>query len=159
MVRKVGSVILFMSSYPPRECGIATFTKDITESFNTKFSPAVRSEIVALNKNGSEIYNYPNNVKYQINDNDIEDFILLAKKVNNNEKIKGVCIQHEFGLFGGEYGDNLLTFLELLEKPIIINFHSVLPNPDEKLKKVVNAISEKVRVITVMNKIAIIIKK
>jgi glycosyltransferase involved in cell wall biosynthesis len=155
MVRKVGSVILFMSSYPPRECGIATFTKDITESFNTKFSPAVRSEIVALNKNGSEIYNYPNNVKYQINDNDIEDFILLAKKVNNNEKIKGVCIQHEFGLFGGEYGDNLLTFLELLEKPIIINFHSVLPNPDEKLKKVVNAISEKVRVITVMNKIAI----
>jgi len=159
MDKKDGSVILFMSSYPPRECGIATFTKDITDSFHKKFSPAVRSEIIALNKNGSKIYNYPGNVKYQINDNDIEDFIFLAKNVNKDKGVKGVCIQHEFGLFGGEYGDNLLAFLELLEKPTIINFHSVLPNPDEKLKKVVNAISKKVRAIIVMNKIAVEILK
>src|SRR3989344_466433 len=144
------SKILFMSTFPPRECGIATFTQDLTNAIDSRLSKNISSQILALNNNGINIYNYGKKVLHQISDNDIDDYIETAKKINSSKEIKIISIQHEFGLFGGEYGDHLLAFLELLEKPVIITFHSVLPNPDERLKKVVKSISEKVKEIVVM---------
>ncbi len=152
MQKRDNFTILFMGSYPPRECGIATFTKDLTSSIDKRFSPKIKTKILAINKNGSNIYNYPKKVIFQISDNDIKDYIEMAKKINMSKDIKLVCIQHEFGIFGGEYGDYLLTFLEIIEKPVIITFHSIVPNPNERLKKVVGAIAEKVRLIVVMTK-------
>ena len=142
--------ILFMSTYPPRECGIATFTRDLTDSIDKRFSPKLKTKILAINKNSSNIYNYTKKVMFQIKDNDINDYIETAKKINLSSEIKLVSIQHEFGIFGGEYGDHLLAFLEVLEKPVILTFHSILPNPSERLKKVVKAISEKVKFLIVM---------
>ncbi len=142
--------VLYLSTYPPRECGIATFTKDITNAIQKRLPPSINTGIVAVNPNGVNIYNYPKQVVHQISDTDMNDYIELAKQVNSSRNIQLVNIQHEFGIFGGERGDYLLAFLEIVEKPIVITFHSVLPEPDKKLKRVVKAISEKVKCIVVM---------
>jgi len=152
------NVVLYMGTYPPRECGIATFTRDITEAINKKFDPLIKSRILAMNK-PDEIYNYPKEVIYQISEDDMKDYIEVAKRINQNPSIKLINIQHEFGLFGGEYGDYLLTFLEIVKKPVVVTFHSVLPNPDKRAKKVVKSIAEKSQTIIVMTKKAVEILK
>ncbi len=142
--------IVFLASYPPRECGIATFTKDLVTSINQRLPKNIKTGIIAMNSNGVNIYNYPQDVIYQIRDTDMNDYIEAARQINESPRIKLVNIQHEFGLFKGVWGDYLLTFLELVNKPIILTFHSILPNPDYKLKKVVKAICEKVDEVVVM---------
>jgi len=142
--------VLYVSSYPPRECGIATFTKDLTSTMDKKFNPTLKSSVLAINDNGSSIYNYEKDVINQLNESDMEHYIDKAKEINKDESIKLVCIQHEFGLFGGEYGDYIIPFLETLTKPVIVNFHSVLPDPDEHRKKVVKAIAKRCSNILVM---------
>lgn len=144
------SYVLFVGTYPPRECGIATFTRDLTNSIDKAGFPEIRTKILAMNKDGVESYKYPKKVIYQINDCRVDDYIKTAKKINKNHSIKLICIQHEFGIFGGNEGDNLLVFLEIIEKPVIITFHSILPNPDNELKSVVRAIAEKCHGIIVM---------
>ena len=144
------ATILYVCTYPPRECGIATFTRDLTDAMDSRFSPYIKSKILAVNNNGMNIYNYPKQVKYQISDTDMDDYIEIAKRVNDDGSIKLVCVQHEFGIFGGSWGDNLLAFLELIDKPVVITLHSVIPNPDEGLKHVVEAISRRVDEIIVM---------
>lgn len=147
------SWVLYLGTFPPRECGIATFTKDITTAMDKKFSPLVKSKIAAMNKNSS-VYNCPSDVMFQINDSDIQDYIDTAKRINRASKVKLVNIQHEFGIFGGEYGSYLIAFLEVIEKPVVITFHSVLPGPDERLKKVVQTLAYKSDCIVVMGKSA-----
>jgi glycosyltransferase involved in cell wall biosynthesis len=148
------SWILFMSSFPPRECGIATFTKALTTAIENKF-PKIKTKILALNRNGINIYNYPENVLFSINDSDVQEYINAAKRINSVDSIKLVNIQHEFGIYGGKYGNYLIPFLEVLEKPVVITLHSVLPNPDEKLKNVVISLAKKATSIVVMTDKAI----
>lgn len=142
--------ILYVSTFPPRECGIATFSADLVNAIDRKFSSSIKSSILAMNRNGTNIYNYPRKVRYQLSDSNIDDYILLAKKINANDSIKLVNIQHEFGIFGGEYGSYLIPFLELLEKPTILTFHSVLPTPNDHFRQVVQALARKVSAIIVM---------
>ena len=144
--------ILFMGTFPPRECGIATFTKDLVTSIDKKFSPLIKSKVIAMNNSGTNIYNYTDDVILQINDSDISEYIETAKQINRIDAIKLVNIQHEFGIFGGEYGSYLIAFLEALKKPVLITFHSVLPNPDDKLKKVVCSLAERSDSTIVMTK-------
>ncbi len=147
--------IVFLSTYPPRECGIATFTKDLVASINQRLPKNIRSGIIALNSNGVNIYNYPPEVIHEISDTDLNGYIEAAKQINDSPRIKLVNIQHEFGLFRGSWGDYLLAFLEIVNKPVVITFHSVLPNPDPQLRKVVKSISEKVQEIVVMTNKAV----
>ncbi len=142
--------ICFMGTFPPRECGIATFTKDLSDAIEKKFFPYLRPKIIAMNNNGVNLYNYPTNVIYQIRDSEREDYKKIAENVNSNDEIKIISIQHEFGIFGGEYGEYLLDFLDIVKKPVIVTFHSILPNPDRKRKKIVKAIAERVMEIVVM---------
>ncbi len=144
--------ILYMATYPPRECGIATFTEDLTSAIDKKFNPLIGSRILAMNDSGTSIYNYNKKVTLQINDNDIGDYIEIAKKINHSANVRLVNIQHEFGIFGGDYGNYLVPFLEALAKPVIITFHSVLPEPDEQIKRLVQLIAERTTVIIVMTK-------
>src|SRR5271157_4705771 len=130
------SDIVFLATYPPRECGIATFTKHIVNSINERLPENMKSGVIAMNSNGVNIYNYPSDVIYQISDTDMNDYIEAAKQINNSPKIKLVNIQHNFGIFKGSWGDYLLTFLEIVNKPVVLTFHTVLPNPDPQLKKV-----------------------
>ena len=143
--------ILYVSSFPPRECGIATFTQDLTNAMDKEFSPEIKSKILAINDNGTSIYNYPRKVTKQINETEMEDYINRANEINKSPDIKLVNIQHEYGLFGGEQGEYLLPFLELLKKPVIITMHTVLPRPGDKMKKIGKLISEKSFGTIVMN--------
>src|SRR3989344_6104590 len=149
------SWVLYISTFPPRECGIATFTKELTTAMDRKFNPKLKSKLLAMNDNGSSFYNYGSKVKFQLDDKDIEAYLELAKKINKDHKIKLVSIQHEFGIFGGEYGLYMIPFLESLEKPVALTFHSVLPNPDPLRKKIVRAIAKRCDAIVVMAKKAI----
>jgi len=148
------SKICFLSNFPPKECGIATFTQDLVSAMDKKFNPRLKSRVVAMNEESS-FYNYDNKVIMQMNKDNIEDYIEIAKKINNSRNIKVVCIQHEFGIFGGKCGDYIVPFLETVEKPVLVTFHSVLPNPDEVRKRIVKFIGEKSAGIIVMAKKAI----
>ncbi len=145
------SKIGFLSNFPPRECGIATFTQDLITSLNKKINPKVKSRVIALNDEAS-LYNYDNRVIMQMNKDDIEDYINIAKRINKSKIIKLVCIQHEFGLFGGSYGSYIIPFLETIQKPVVVTFHSVLPSPDKLRKKVIRFIAAKSSAIIVMAK-------
>ncbi len=143
--------ILYVSSFPPRECGIATFTKRLTSAIDKEFNPEVKGKILAINSNGTSIYNYPRRVVMQINETEIEDYLNRAHDINRQPDIKLVNIQHEYGLFGGEQGEFLIPFLEMVKKPIIVTMHTVLPHPDDKMKKIGRVIADKASGVVVMN--------
>jgi glycosyltransferase involved in cell wall biosynthesis len=143
------SKICFLSNFPPKECGIATFTQDLITSMNKRFNPKVKSRVIALNEESS-MYNYDSRVFMQMNKDYLADYINIANRINRSDKIKIVCIQHEFGIFGGEYGSYIIPFLDTVKKPVVVTFHSVLPSPDNLRKKVVNFIGEKSAAIIVM---------
>lgn len=143
----------FFSNFPPKECGIATFTKHLSKAMDKKFNPKLKSKVIAINEEGS-LYNYPDKVIHEVSKTDIESYFEVAKKINESENIKIVCIQHEFGIFGGEYGNYIIPFLETVTKPVVVTFHTVLPNPDEKRKKVVQAIAKRSAAVIVLAKIA-----
>jgi glycosyltransferase involved in cell wall biosynthesis len=139
-----------MSSYPPRECGLATFTNDVINSINLVFGNSLPLEVCALEHHDHH-FEYPPEVKYSLDVSSIDQYRILAEKINDQDHIQMICIEHEFGLFGGDYGDYLLSFLLALNKPIAIVFHTVLPEPNIKLKKVVQAmidLSNKIVVLT-----------
>jgi glycosyltransferase involved in cell wall biosynthesis len=148
------SKICFLSNFPPKECGIATFTQDLITSLNKKFNPKVKSRVIALNEE-SNIYNYDSRVIMQMNKDYLEDYINMAKRINRSDKIKLICIQHEFGIFGGEYGSYIIPFLETIEKPVVVTFHSVLPEPNNLRKNVVKFICDKSAAVIVMAESAV----
>lgn len=113
---------------------------------------------MAIN-DGYNIYNYPPEVIFQVSDTDISEYLELAKKINSQDEIKLLNIQHEFGIFGGEWGCYLIPFLEMIKKPVVITFHTVLPKPDKKLKRTVRNLADKSSCIVVMTKKAIEILK
>jgi glycosyltransferase involved in cell wall biosynthesis len=136
-----GIKMLIVSSYPPRECGIATFSNDIVNAVKIVFGNTLPIEVCAL-QNNEHHFQYGDEVKYILSATSLDDYRLVAEKINERSDIGLICIQHEFGLFGGEYGDYILSFILALNKPIVTVFHTVLPNPDEKRKKVVHAITD-----------------
>lgn len=136
-----GIKMLLVSSYPSRECGLATFSNDIVEAVANVFGDTLPIEVCALENEGQN-FEYSEEVKYTLSTSKIDDYRLVAEKINERNDIGLVCIQHEFGLFGGEYGDYILSFILALNKPIITVFHTVLPTPDDKRKKVVHAIAD-----------------
>src|SRR3989344_5414437 len=144
------NVVLFVSTYPPRECGIATFTQDISSAVEKKFYPHLVSKILAMNSNSLNIYNYPKKVIYQLSDSERRNYKKLAKKINENNAIKIVVVQHEFGIFGGQIGEYLLDLLKNISKPKILNFHSILPEPEPKREYLLNKLAENVNEFLVM---------
>ena len=119
--------VLFIGTYVPKECGIATFTHDLLNSVYGEYND-VQCEVIALN-NASETYNYPDEVVFQIERDKIEDYYLAADYINqSNADI--VCLQHEFGLFGGNAGDYIFAILSGINKPVITTMHTVIREPE-----------------------------
>lgn len=143
------SKIVFVTSFPPRECGIATFTTDLTNAIKNQMDSSIEIEICAL-EGASQRFDYPTDVKYILDTSQPSQYIEISKKINNDKQVKAVMIEHEFGLFGGEYGDYLMYMMDTLEKPVVITFHSVLPCPDKKRLQTVQDITEKAKSILVM---------
>ena len=135
--------VVYLSSFPPRECGIATFTADLTGALDNLLETVIDSRIAAMNTDAVSRYHYPREVIFQINPYSEQDFINTAEKINKTDDIKLVNIQHEFGLFGGKYGSYIVSFLDVLKKPSIVTFHSTLPSPNPELHNVVRLIAEK----------------
>lgn len=144
------SWIVSVSTFPPRECGIATFTQDLSAAFNQLYAPGVESKIVALNIDDLTRLPYSHKVIAQIAQPRVDDYVAAARKLNALPQVKLVTIQHEFGIFGGAYGDYLLTFTDELNKPIAITFHTVLPNPPAGMRSVVQALATGANVAVVM---------
>lgn len=132
--------VSFISSYIPRQCGIATFTNDLAVSF-TKLNNGTDlfSNVTALNDN-PEGYKYPKDVKFEIKDKSINDFKEAAYYLNLSDK-DVVNLQHEFGLYGGEAGSHILYLLENLKKPVVTTLHTVLEQPNEDQHKVIQEIN------------------
>ena len=133
--------IVFITSYPPRECGIATYTQDLKNAIQEKFGSSFSLKICALESDEVK-YIYPEEVKYKLNTEIEANFTELAIKINADKNIAMVFLQHEFGLFGGDYGTYLLKFMKHVNRPISTTFHTVLPNPNEKIKEVVRKIAD-----------------
>jgi len=140
--------ILFITSYPPRECGIATYSQDLIKALKNKFSHSFSVRVCAL-ESGATKYIYPTEVKYVLNTASSVDYRNLASTINNDSKIRIVLIQHEFGFFRLQE-QAFLQFLYALSKPVIIVFHSVLPNPDVHLKLQLKTIASACSSIVVM---------
>lgn len=147
--KKIIPEILFITTYPPRECGIATYSQDLKNAIQEKFGHSFSLKVCALNSTEA-IYNYPQEVKYTIQTNEKEQFIQLAKKINADKNISMIFLQHEFGLFGRENGSYILKLITHLKRPITTTFHTVLPNPNGKLKKIVRKIVDYSDTIIVM---------
>lgn len=141
--------ILFMTSYPNRECGIATFSQDLIHAVKSKFGGTYSLKVCALEGKDRE-YNYPEEVKYILQTSDLIRYFDMAQKINDDDKIKLVIVEHEFGLFSGECGDYYIQLLSKITKPVITTFHTVLPNPDVKRKNDVQSIVNQSACIIVM---------
>ncbi|MDP3964713.1 MAG: glycosyltransferase [bacterium] len=146
------SWIVYLSTFPPRQCGIATFTSDLTNATDQMFGPSVESKIIAMNLSEVSSFPYPEKVILQINQHLEEDYSNAAMKINQLNKVKLVNVQHEFGIFGGKYGTHLLSFLKKLQKPVVTTFHTVLPAPNKKMLGVVQAIAQHSQGIIVMTR-------
>lgn len=122
--------VLLLGSYPPRECGIATFTHDVVTSFNNAFG--TKSEVVAVDEPGGEGRRYPANVVARLSEQDRGSYGAAANFINHHPA-DILNIQHEYGLFGGERGEWLVDLIDAVEKPTVITLHTVLPEPDENM--------------------------
>ncbi|MGF2413152.1 MAG: glycosyltransferase [Ferruginibacter sp.] len=140
--------ILFITSYPPRECGIATYSLDLIKAMNNKFNQSFTISICPI-ESEHEQHSYTEDVKYILNKDYPKAFITLAKFINADENIRMVMLQHEFGLFTDSEAD-LDHFLNILTKPVALVFHTVLPQPDQTLKEKVQHIAKACKSIIVM---------
>lgn len=128
--------IAVLGSYPPRECGIATFTADVVTALEQH---SVQSTtIIAIDEPGA-VRIYPPNVIWRMQQHDPASYLNVAAAVGRSN-VKLVNIQHEYGLFGGKDGQLLLTFMEDLPQPIITTLHTVLPDPSPYLREVTRAL-------------------
>lgn len=130
----------YVSTFPPRECGIATFTRDLTRAINL-YNPRARPLIVAINDE-AEIYTYGPQVRWQIAEDDPESYREVAQALNAST-VDVVNVQHEFGIFGGEWGRHALVLLDALRMPVVTTLHTVLPDPDPVAREIVRALCER----------------
>ncbi len=129
--------MLFLGSFPPRECGIATFTRDVVESFDRAFG--TKSEIIAIDEPGAEARAYPPEVVGRLTMEDLESYRDIAALVNAHPA-EMLNVQHEYGLFGGADGEYFLELLRLIAKPVAVSLHTVLPDPSEEHRRLTRAI-------------------
>jgi glycosyltransferase involved in cell wall biosynthesis len=142
--------IVFITSYPPRECGIATYSQDLISALNNKFSNSLSINVCAL-EDGAMNYVYPAEVKYTLDTSHIGAYHDLTEKLNDDEHIQLVLIQHEFGFYKRQE-NAFLQMLYGLTKPVVVVFHTVLPDPDAQLKLEVKNIVAACKSIVVMTK-------
>jgi glycosyltransferase involved in cell wall biosynthesis/CBS domain-containing protein len=141
--------IAYVSTYPPRECGIATYTRHLVDATSTFCARAVRSPaVVAVNEKGGH-YDYGIAVKVQINADEVESYEKAAEYINSSD-IDIVNLQHEYGIFEGEWGKYILAFLDKLEKPVITTLHTVLQEPPLDAKRVLERVLQHSNSIVVM---------
>ena len=137
--------IVFLGTSLPRECGIATFTQDLLDEFE-HIQGFNKPRIIAINNN--ETYHFQKQVMREIDQHKLSDYIDTAEYLDLSD-VDLLVIQHEFGIYGGESGEYLIPFVERLNIPYIVIFHTVLTIPSAKQRHIMNRVAElSVKVIT-----------
>ncbi len=126
--------LALIGNYLPRACGIATFTTDLAEAISAE-APDLECWAVVMN-DVPEGYRYPPKVRFEINQNRIADYHLAAGFLNMNQ-IDVVCLQHEYGIFGGPLGSHILELARDLRMPLVTTLHTVLEEPTARQKEVI----------------------
>lgn len=127
--------VAFIGNYLPRQCGIATFTTDIVDTIATQY-PESDCVVLAMNDFPSG-YEYPARVRFELDQEDLLHYQAAADFINL-QNIEVACVQHEFGIYGGQSGSYLLTLLRNLQVPIVTTLHTILENPDPDQRAVMN---------------------
>lgn len=149
--------IAYISTYPPRECGLATFNQNLVNALSLNPSyDADRSFVVAMNESDDlNEHAYPKEVKFIIRQQNQQDYIDAANFINNSD-IDTCIIEHEFGIYGGNSGVFLLSFINKLKKPFITILHTVLKEPNYMQQTIIKEIAAKSSKIVVMSKKAVL---
>ena len=125
--RPLPARIAVIGNHLPRQCGIATFTTDLSNAITAEYGAAALS-VVAVNDAQSS-YAYPKRVRFQIAEGDISSYRATANSLNAGG-VDLVCLQHEYGIFGGKAGSHVLELLQRLTMPVVTTLHTVLNQPD-----------------------------
>jgi glycosyltransferase involved in cell wall biosynthesis len=144
--------VAYVATYPPAECGIATFTRDLVTAIQ-KFTPFSEPRVVAINEEGHILRYDHRYVKHTISKQEKESYQEAAEYINS-QPVDIVSIQHEFGIFGGPEGEYLIDFMAALRKPIVTTLHTVVLQPWGAMRAGVEAIFEYSDVVVAMLDIA-----
>ena len=137
-----------MGSFPPRECGIATFTKDVVDSFDAAFG--TRSQVIAIDEPGGESRTYPSNVVARLRQFDRGSYARISALINTHPA-PILNVQHEYGLFGGECGAWFADLIESVTKPVVVSLHTVLPDPSPEHRAVAIRICARADAVVVLS--------
>jgi glycosyltransferase involved in cell wall biosynthesis len=131
--------IAVIGNYLPRECGIATFTTDLCTALTSEFGEG-RLFAVPVNDPDSH-YQYPKRVRLELEQEDLSSYVRAADFLNFNGNDL-VCLQHEYGIYGGIAGSHILTLLRRLKMPLVTTLHTVLREPDDNQRMVLEEIAQ-----------------
>jgi glycosyltransferase involved in cell wall biosynthesis len=141
--------IAFIGNYLPRQCGIATFTTDLCESFAVQYP---NTACIALPVNDTAAgYSYPTRVRFELTEKDIDSYLRALDFLNINN-VDMVCLQFEYGIFGGKAGSHILALLRGLRMPIVTTLHTILKNPDPDQRRVLEEVAALSDRLVVMSK-------
>ncbi len=127
-----------VGNYLPRQCGIATFTADLSDAIVAEL-PAIDCFVLAMNDGGAR-YAYPPRVRFEIAENEVAGYQRAADFLNVNS-VDVVAVQHEYGIFGGKAGAHVLTLLHELRMPVVTTLHTILAAPDPQQRRVMNELT------------------
>ncbi|MDP1844426.1 MAG: glycosyltransferase [Sediminibacterium sp.] len=148
--------VICIGNFPPRKCGIATFTENIVSAIqqaSKEQSLDIELEVIAMNDPG-QTYNYPPIVTKTISDHVKHDYIDAAEYINQSNA--DLCLlEHEYGIFGGNSGLMLISLLRLLKVPVVTTFHSILEKPNFHQKEVLKKVAAYSSGLIVMSQLAI----
>jgi len=131
--------VAVIGNYLPRRCGIATFTTDLVEGLSAE-APDIYCWTAAMNDK-PEGYPYPEKVRFEINQNKLTDYSVASQYLNIS-RTDIVCVQHEYGLFGGPAGSHLLKLLGDLRMPVVTTLHTILKDPAPEYRDVMCKLSD-----------------
>lgn len=151
-IEAIGKIAV-IGNYLPRQCGIATFTTDLSQSL-AKELIIEENLINVVMDNIPEGYNYSSRVKFRIRENVQSDYFWAADYLNANQ-YEVAIVQHEYGIYGGEDGSYILHMIKFLKMPVITNLHTVLENPTDGQRKIMKGLAKYSDRLLVMNKKAI----